>query len=112
MRERNRSPYFSMAAAMRGRSVASMPMPTMVIALLYNACRFPETMASAIPSVLPTLPREFIWTDQPWGAVLQCVPLAAVAVHGWTTRQLAITGGPGSCDAQWQQLAQAGAVAR
>jgi polyphenol oxidase len=84
----------------------------MVIALLYNACRFPETMASAIPRVLPTLPREFIWTDQPWGAVLQCVPIAAVAVHGWTTRQLAITGGPGSCDAQWQQLAQAGAVTR
>jgi YfiH family protein len=42
----------------------------------------------------------------------QCVPVAAVAVHGWTTRELAITGRPGGCDAQWQQLAQAGAVAR
>src|SRR4051794_30983290 len=109
MRERNRSPYRAIASAMRGRSVASMPMPTMVMGLLYNACRF-DTMASPVPSGLPAVPREFVWTDQPWGAVLQCVPLASAAIHGWTTRELAISGAAGSCEAQWQQLARAGGV--
>jgi YfiH family protein len=40
---------------------------------------------------LPALPETFRWTHEPWGAVLRCVPLEAVARHGFTTRQLRLS---------------------
>jgi polyphenol oxidase len=67
-------------------------------------------MSSRVRPALPALRAEFIWTDQPWGSLLQCVPLAAVAAHGWTTRELTIAGGAARCHAQWHQLAATGGV--
>jgi YfiH family protein len=43
---------------------------------------------------------------------LQCVPLAAIALHGWTTRALAIAGGTDRSEAEWRHLADTGGVAR
>lgn len=40
---------------------------------------------------LPPLPDAFEWTHQSWGAGLRCTPLAAIAPHVFTTRQLALT---------------------
>jgi YfiH family protein len=40
---------------------------------------------------LPGLPDTFRWTLEPWGAVLRCVPLEAVARHGFTSRQLRLS---------------------
>jgi purine-nucleoside/S-methyl-5'-thioadenosine phosphorylase / adenosine deaminase len=41
---------------------------------------------------LPATPADFEWTTAPWGAALRCVPLAAIAPHLFTTRQLAVAG--------------------
>jgi polyphenol oxidase len=41
---------------------------------------------------LPAVPPSFRWTQQSWGAALQCTPLEAIAPHLFTTRQLALTG--------------------
>src|ERR671913_75596 len=60
----------------------------------------------------PAVPDAFTWIRQPWGASLQCVPLARIAMHGWTTRELAIVGGAADCEPRWQQLAAAGGVPR
>src|SRR5215204_2986101 len=60
----------------------------------------------------PHLPDAFTWIRQPWGASLLCVPLARIAMHGWTTRELAIVGAAADCEPQWQQLAAAGGVLR
>jgi polyphenol oxidase len=60
----------------------------------------------------PPVPPAFAWAAQPWGAVLQCVPLERIAVHGWTTRELAILAAPADCEAQWYQLAVCGGVPR
>ena len=68
--------------------------------------------ASSSGPAPPPIPPEFTWTDEPWGLRLQCIPLAAIAVHGWTTRALGIVGGTEPCEAQWRQLADTGAVAR
>jgi YfiH family protein len=84
----------------------------MVIVLLYNAVRFAETMPSAVDPVPPGLPPEFTWSEQPWGLLLECLPLAAAATHGWTTRQLAITAAAVDCSAQWGQLAKTAGVPR
>jgi len=40
---------------------------------------------------LPGLPDTFRWTHEPWGAALRCVPLEAVAPHGFTSRQLQLS---------------------
>jgi len=37
---------------------------------------------------LPAVPDSFYWTDQAWGAALQCRPLERIAQHLFTTRQL------------------------
>ena len=44
--------------------------------------------------------------------MLQCVPLARIAKHGWTTRELAFVGALADCEAQWHQLAASGGVPR
>jgi hypothetical protein len=40
---------------------------------------------------LPAVPDTFEWTQQSWGAALQCTALASIAPHVFTTRQLAFT---------------------
>jgi YfiH family protein len=38
---------------------------------------------------LPPVPDDFAWTQEAWGAGLRCLPLADLAPHVFTTRQLA-----------------------
>ena len=42
---------------------------------------------------LPRPAAGFRWTDEPWGPMLRCVPLEAVARHGFTSRQLGLRPG-------------------
>jgi polyphenol oxidase len=53
---------------------------------------------------LPTVPHTFRWMRHAWGHALQCVPLSETALHGWTTRQLALHGN-GASGASWEALA-------
>jgi YfiH family protein len=46
---------------------------------------------------LPDIPDDFEWTTESWGAALRCRPLAAIAPHLFTTRQLSLTP-PGDTD--------------
>ena len=39
---------------------------------------------------LPSIPDDFEWTTESWGAALRCVPLATIAPHLFTTRQLSL----------------------
>jgi YfiH family protein len=55
-------------------------------------------------SGLPPIPPSFRWTRRSWGHALECVPLAAAAPHGWTTRQLKFPRN-GTADASWEVLA-------
>jgi YfiH family protein len=41
---------------------------------------------------LPVVSPSFQWIEQPWGAALRCRPLAAVAPHVFSTRQLQLSG--------------------
>jgi YfiH family protein len=56
---------------------------------------------------LPAARRAFEWRPQTWGRLLVCRPLAGLACHGWTTRQLKIEGPDAACGAQWAQVAGA-----
>ncbi len=40
---------------------------------------------------LPAVPETFEWIPQPWGVALSCRPLAALAPHLFTTRQLELS---------------------
>jgi YfiH family protein len=51
----------------------------------------------------PILPESFDWADETWGRVLRCRPLAAVAQHVFTTRQLPLSGS--AAGDGWQALA-------
>jgi hypothetical protein len=53
----------------------------------------------------PLLPETFEWVDHPWGRILRCRPLAAVAQHVFTTRQLPLSGA--DAPESWQALAVA-----
>lgn len=44
------------------------------------------------PVALPVLPETFEWTHESWGAGLKCRPLAPLATHIFTTRQLELSG--------------------
>ena len=44
---------------------------------------------------LPPVPESFEWTEESWGAGLRCRPLAALATHVFSTRQLELTGPTG-----------------
>lgn len=48
---------------------------------------------------LPTPPADFHWTAEPWGPMLRCRPLDAVARHGFTSRQLMLRPGDRAGDA-------------
>lgn len=45
----------------------------------------------------------FEWTQAPWGSVLRCTPLLALAPHFFTTRDLALANGSG----EWTAVARA-----
>ncbi len=49
----------------------------------------------------PTPDATFRWTTESWGYVLRCKPLESIAQHGFTTRQLALRGGPDTRSAEW-----------
>jgi polyphenol oxidase len=51
------------------------------------ACQ-PQTGDSAGAGTLPQPSGGFVWTQEPWGAALLCVPLSAVAPHLFTTGNL------------------------
>jgi YfiH family protein len=59
---------------------------------------------------LPTPATAFHWTDEAWGTALRCAPLGDEARHLFTTRQLALRGGPETHPAEWgRALASVGA---
>src|SRR5262245_33146004 len=55
---------------------------------------------------LPAVPDTFAWMSVAWGDALVCRPLAAIAQHLFTTRQLELRQG-GVESAGWQQIAAA-----
>jgi polyphenol oxidase len=57
-----------------------------------------------------TLPKpsgDFEWVQESWGAALQCRPLAALAPHYFTTRQLTMEGTVEEDQESWDALARA-----
>jgi len=58
----------------------------------------------------PRIAGPFSWRRHPWGWLLECAPIARIAVHGFTTRQLAMAGAAG-CEAEWRLLAESAGVA-
>jgi YfiH family protein len=69
-------------------------------------------MAVQLEPVPPTPADAFTWERQSWGWLLTCTPMVPAAVHGFTTRQLAIAGGTGRSEAEWHVLAATAGVAR
>ena len=53
---------------------------------------------------LPAPTAGFRWTDEPWGPMLRCVPLEAIAHHGFTSRQLGLRPGD-AAPAAWASAA-------
>lgn len=56
---------------------------------------------------LPTPAAGFRWTAETWGPALRCEPLAAVAQHVFTSRQLALARDDGPCGGGWHRVAEA-----
>lgn len=54
---------------------------------------------------LPTPDPAFHWTAEAWGHALRCKPLAPLAQHAFTTKQLALRGGPETQPLTWTQAA-------
>jgi YfiH family protein len=52
---------------------------------------------------LPTPDPAFHWTSEAWGSALRCEPLAAIAQHAFTTRQLALRAAGPQQRAAWAQ---------
>jgi len=47
---------------------------------------------------LPAVPDTFYWSDEPWGPVLRCRPLAAVTPHAFTSRHLRLSPTEGAAE--------------
>lgn len=56
---------------------------------------------------LPKPSGEFEWVQESWGLALRCRPLAEIAPHVFTTRELHLDGTQSEQDESWQQLARA-----
>ena len=56
---------------------------------------------------LPKPSGEFEWVQESWGAALRCRPLAAVARHCFSTRELELEGVRADGMTRWQDLANA-----
>jgi purine-nucleoside/S-methyl-5'-thioadenosine phosphorylase / adenosine deaminase len=78
-RRTKRSPYRVIVSPMRSISVASSPVPIMVI------------VSSPSYTSLPRPSDDFEWTKESWGAALRCGPLGIYAPHLFTTRQLELS---------------------
>lgn len=80
-----------------------------------SGCSRPARM-TAEPWPLPGPSTTFRWRHEPWGPLLECAPLAAIARHGFTTKQLALRpgerGGPGWTSAAASVGCGVGQVAR
>ncbi len=50
---------------------------------------------------------EFEWVQAPWGPALQCRPLAAIATHYFTTRELGLEGVRDDDPGGWKALGRA-----
>jgi polyphenol oxidase len=83
---------------MRGTSVASSPIDTIVMTL--PGVSEPESRPGALPE--PT--GAFVWRQAPWGYVLECVALAPFARHAFTARDLSPGSGVAE-DQAWAALA-------
>jgi hypothetical protein len=55
----------------------------------------------------PQLTADFEWVSHPWGRLLRCRPLAEVAPHGFTTRELQLSGDDPAARDGWNRLAAA-----
>lgn len=68
---------------------------------------------TAATTPLPQPSAAFRWQIEPWGPLLACAPLAVVARHGFTSRQLALRPGERAGEAWTQAATSVGcAVAR
>jgi YfiH family protein len=56
---------------------------------------------------LPQPSGDFEWVQESWGAALRCRPLADIARHCFTTRELALEGVRDEDPASWKSLARA-----
>lgn len=61
---------------------------------------------------LPEPSAAFRWSSQPWGPMLECAPLAAIARHGFTSRQLALRPGERAGEAWTRAAASVGCEVR
>jgi YfiH family protein len=59
---------------------------------------------TSVDAALPTPAPGFRWTREPWGPMLRCAALDAVAQHGFTSRQLALRAGESGSE-RWAMAA-------
>jgi hypothetical protein len=56
---------------------------------------------------LPKPSGDFEWVQESWGAALRCTPLAAIAPHCFSTRDLVLEGVRDDDHKGWENLARA-----
>lgn len=56
---------------------------------------------------LPQPSGDFEWVQAPWGSALRCAPLAAIAPHSFSTRELPLDGTRAPDSVPWDALARA-----
>jgi polyphenol oxidase len=56
---------------------------------------------------LPKPSGDFEWVQEPWGAALRCTPLAVIAPHCFSTRDLVLEGVRDDDQTGWEDLARA-----
>ena len=60
-----------------------------------------------VDMVLPKPSGDFEWVQESWGAALRCTPLASIAAHCFSTRDLALEGVRDDEQKGWEDLARA-----
>ena len=66
----------------------------------------PETGRDAVDMALPKPGGDFEWVQESWGAALRCTPLAAIAPHCFSARDLALEGVRDDHQDGWEDLAR------
>src|SRR4029450_6669853 len=82
---------------MRSISVASIPIPIILVEIL-------EDMTG---KTLPKPNGQFEWAQASWGVALRCRPLAEIAPHYFTTRELKLEGVRDDDVEAWTELGRA-----